>query len=204
MTAVPFRLLRVGLFGSAILGLAAEAHLIAGGRLPSPTVMVALAALTLVPVAFLTRWKLSFPLLAALLGAGQVFLHWAFCALSVPVPAAPMGPQLTGHEADMAAFMPALVTGAGSRSAMAPDWSLAMVAGHALAVLMTAALLARGEHALWSLLHWLRPLLGTPPAASAPYVRPVAPAFVPPVPKTCRGQWRLPALRGPPAVARAL
>ncbi|WP_342451684.1 hypothetical protein [Arthrobacter sp. H16F315] len=37
-----------------------------------------------------------------------------------------------------------------------------MLAGHALATLLCAVLLARGEDALWSLAAWLRPLLRLP------------------------------------------
>lgn len=77
-TRASFRLLRTGLIGSTILGLAAGGHLAGGGNLPEPAVLMALCALTVLPVSMLTKFRLSTPVLAALLGAGQLWLHWAF------------------------------------------------------------------------------------------------------------------------------
>jgi hypothetical protein len=75
-----------------------------------------------------------------------------------------------------------------------------MPAGHALATLACAFLLAKGEAALWSLAAWLRPLVQLPkPSMPDAVAAPVAsgwPADSAPLP------WRnlrTDSLRGPPA-----
>ncbi len=76
-----------------------------------------------------------------------------------------------------------------------------MLAGHALATLLCAVLLARGEAALWALAAWLRPLLRLPvPAAPDAVAAPAAvigwPADSVPLPwRNLRRDCR----RGPPA-----
>jgi hypothetical protein len=96
MPRASFRLFRTGLIGSLVIGFAAGGHLAGGGQLPSAAILAALFAVTLVPVAALTRFRLSGPALAALLGAGQLWLHWALDALGGAGPA----------EAESAALMP--------------------------------------------------------------------------------------------------
>lgn len=198
MTRAGFRMLRTGLIGSAILGLAAGGHLAGDGSLPAPAILTALCALTMVPVAVLTRFRLSLPVMAGLLGAGQAWLHWTFGALSAGTPGAmpqPMAPGHAGHAPVALATeplntaMPAHGTGDGGL----------MFAAHVLATLVTALVLARGEQALWALAGWLRPLV------QLPEPRPVLPARVPgpfmaavALPLSSRG-WRLPSRRGPPA-----
>ena len=71
MTRASFRLFRTGLIGSVIVALAAGGHLAGGGRLPEPAIVTALCAVAMVPVAVLTRFRLTFPVLAGLLGAGS-------------------------------------------------------------------------------------------------------------------------------------
>ncbi len=83
-----FRLFRSGLIGSLVLGLAAGGHLAGGGQLPSPPIFAGLCAITMLPVAALTRFRLSFPVLTGLMGGGQLWLHWGFDALSMGTPAA--------------------------------------------------------------------------------------------------------------------
>jgi hypothetical protein len=51
-----------------------------------PRALVAGGSLTTVPVAALTRFRLSFPVLTGLIGAEQLWLHWAFNALSDGAP----------------------------------------------------------------------------------------------------------------------
>ena len=72
MTRASFRLFPTGLIGSLIVALAAGGHLAGGGRLPELAIVTALCAVAMVPVAVLTRFRLSFPVLAGLLGAGQL------------------------------------------------------------------------------------------------------------------------------------
>ena len=79
------RMLRTGLTASLVVGLGVGGHVAGGGLLPDPVVLAALCALLLIPVTALTRSRFSFPLLTAVLGAGQVWLHWSLVAFA-PVP----------------------------------------------------------------------------------------------------------------------
>ena len=97
MPRASFRLFRTGLIASIVFGLAAGGHLAGAGSLPAPAVLAALCAVTMVPVAALTRFRLSFPVLTGLIGAGQIWLHWAFIALSGGAPAAVPPAVLSGH-----------------------------------------------------------------------------------------------------------
>jgi hypothetical protein len=117
------RLVRSGAAAVGTTALAVLGHVLGGG-----TVHAGLALLVLLWVAagayVLAACRLSFGRLLSLVGLGQVAFHGAF-VLAHPAsdPSAPAA----------AAFDPA------------------MLAGHLLAAVATAALLARGEAALWSL-----------------------------------------------------
>ncbi|MFK4299790.1 hypothetical protein ABH924_004976 [Arthrobacter sp. GAS37] len=199
-TRASFRLLRTGLIGSIILGLAAGGHLAGGGRLPEPAILFALCALTVLPVAMLTRFRLSLPVLAGLLGAGQAWLHWAFSALSDG--AAPAGPLISGHTGHTpGAVASQTVTAAMPAHAAASDWQ--MLAAHAVATLGTALVLARGEQALWALLAWLRPLVQLPAPTTIQPPRVPGPRVVPAIVPMDRLGRRLPSLRGPPVLVHA-
>jgi len=202
MTRASFRLLRTGTIAAVILGLAAGGHLAGGGVLPEPAILLGLCALTVLPVSVATKFRLSFPVLAGLLGAGQAGLHWAFHALSTAAPLA--GPAPSGHVWHGQSPMPSMtghfMTPAGTQAA-ADDWQ--MFAAHAVATVATAAVLARGEQALWALAAWLRPLVEVP----APWT--IVPARVP---RPCTAPivltWdklvrRIPARRGPPSAIHA-
>ena len=198
-TRASFRLLRTVLIGSTILGLAAGGHLAGGGRLPGPAILVALCALTVLPVSVLTKFRLSLPVLAGMLGAGQVWLHWAFHAFSSP---APLGASaLSGHARHIPALALEPLGDAASAHGAAGDWQ--MFAAHAVATVATAVVLARSEQALWALAAWLRPLAQLPvPCTVVPARVPgrcVAPLVLP------RDQLvrRMPARRGPPAKMHA-
>jgi hypothetical protein len=176
---------------TAILTLAAGAHLAGGGALPAPTVMLAVLALTALGSTTATRLRLRFPAAAALLAGGQLALHEVFAAASVPAAAAGSG-TATPHASHLsgAAGLPAVldhlygtgiygteIYGTGATSGPL------MLAAHILATLGSALLLAKGEDALWALAAWLRPLVALPrPAAydggAAPLV-PFAPSAVP-------------------------
>ena len=82
----PFHALRSAMVALTVLSLAAGAHTLAGGQLPSPGILLALLALTALASTTATRLKLNFPAMAGLLGAGQLVLHKAFTAFSVPAP----------------------------------------------------------------------------------------------------------------------
>ena len=153
-----------------VVSLAAGAHVLAGGELPVPAILLAFLALTGLASTAATRLKLNFPAMAAPLGAGQLMLHEAFTLCSGPVPAAARG---SAHHAD--ATLAPVSADQIQFPLHEPDstLSLLMLAGHALATLACALLLARGEAALWALAAWLRPLLRlpapvTPDAVTAP------------------------------------
>jgi len=197
-----FRLFRSGLIGSIILGLAAGGHLAGGGQLPTPAILAALCAVTMVPVAALTRFKLSLPVLTGLIGGGQAWLHWAFEAMSAETPAAVSPALLSGHAGHTPESLnhEALLMAAPAH-ASAPDGL--MFAAHAVATLATALLLAHGERVLGVLADWLGPLFwdAEPPVvvpARAPF--PCAAAAV--LPRKHHSV-RLPSRRGPPLLTAA-
>ncbi|MET3951267.1 hypothetical protein [Arthrobacter sp. UYEF36] len=159
----PFHGLRSAMVALTVLSLAAGAHTLAGGQLPSPGILLALLALTGLASTTATRLKLNLPALAGLLGAGQLVLHEAFTAFGAPALAgARPGPAggLAHHAGPVP--LPAGFDRPLAASGLDPGLSLLMLAGHALATLLCAYLLARGEAALWSLAAWLRPLLRLP------------------------------------------
>ena len=88
----PFHALRSAMVALTVLSLAAGAHTLAGGQLPSPGILLALLALTGLASTTATRLKLNLPALAGLLGAGQLVLHEAFTAFSGPA----LSPSLAG------------------------------------------------------------------------------------------------------------
>ena len=205
MPRASFRLFRTGLIGSILLGLAAGGHLAGGGQLPALSVLAALCAVTIVPVAVLSRFRLSFPILTGLIGAGQVWLHWAFGALSAGAPSAIPPALLSGHAAHAGH---ATTTAAHDAMTVAvPDHAAApdalMLAAHAAATLTTALLLARGEQALGVLAGWLEPLLRQPEPATILPARVPGPCAAAAVLPPMRPGLRLPSRRGPPMPASA-
>ena len=77
----PFHSLRSAMLAAAALTLAAGAHVLAGGQLPAPGILLGLFALTSLAGTAATRLRLNSVTLTALLGAGQLVLHEAFSAL---------------------------------------------------------------------------------------------------------------------------
>jgi hypothetical protein len=207
MPSASFRLFRTGLIGSLIIGFAAGGHLAGGGQLPSAAILAALFAVTLVPVAALTRFRLSAPALMSLLGAGQLWLHWALEALGGAGPAAPgSAPLMPGHASHAGALHPGAITpdtlaaagpsAAGSVHSAASDG--VMFAAHGVATLCTAVLLARGERVLSALASWLQPLIRRPEPAVILPVRVPVPFPTPVILPRIRAGVRLPTRRGPP------
>ena len=197
-----FRLFRSGLIGSIVLGLAAGGHLAGGGQLPEPAILAALCAVTMIPVAALTRFKLSLPVLIGLIGGGQAWLHWAFDAMSAGAPAAVSPAMLTDHAGHASATMnPEALMLAAPAHGSVPDGL--MFAAHAVATLVTAMLLARGERALGALADRLSPLFRAPePAVIIPAGVPLA-SFADPILPPTHHSVRLPSRRGPPLLAAA-
>ncbi|WLQ04722.1 hypothetical protein [Arthrobacter oryzae] len=208
----PFHSLRAAMVAAMIVTLAAAAHVVGGGELPAPGIMAAVLALTGMAATAATRLKLNFAAMAALLGTGQLVLHEAFSAFSPPAgPGQPVDAgQYPGHHPAFAPLTGVPFTGGpldGGGSAAVhlhlfdSAWAAGlMLAGHALATLSCALLLAKGEAALWSLAAWLRPLAQLPEVAMPDAVAAPAaagwPADSAPLP------WRnlrADCLRGPPA-----
>lgn len=202
MTRASFRLFRTGLIGSLIVALAAGGHLAGGGRLPEPAIVMALCAVAMIPVAVLTRFRLNFPVLTGLLGAGQLWLHWSFGALSAAAPLKIPEPGVYNHPGHAAAVIPPEMLHP-SMAVSATVMDGAMFAAHVAATLGTALLLARGERALSVLGSWLRPLVRlTEPVALVP-LRVPGPCTVNLAPLRVRVGHLLPTRRGPPQPAPA-
>jgi hypothetical protein len=202
MTRASFRLFRTGLIGSMIVALAAGGHLAGGGRLPEPAIVTALCLVAMIPVAVLTRFRLSFPALAGLLGVGQLWLHWSFGALSASAPVSVPARMANNHPGHAAAAIPPEMLHP-SMAASAADMGGAMFAAHAVATLGTALLLARGERALSALASWLRPLVQLPrPCAVVPMRVPGPRTVILTLPKVRVGRL-LPTRRGPPELSAA-
>lgn len=196
----PFHSLRAAMVAVMIVTLGAAAHVVGGGELPVPGIMLAVLALTGMAATAATRLRLNFPAMAALLGAGQLVLHEAFSAFSSPV--GPIRADPAGHHpAASLAGLPLDTAGAPHLHDV-DSWAASlMLGGHALATLACALLLAKGEAALWSLAAWLRPLVQLPEAALPDVAAAPAaagwPADAAPLPwRNLRPDCR----RGPPAV----
>lgn len=198
-TRASFRMLRTGTIASVILGLAAGGHLAGGGVLPEPAILLGLCALTVLPVSVATKFRLTFPVLLGLLGAGQACLHWALHALSTAAPLA--SPVPSGHAQHTQILMTGPSMAVSEAHAPADDWQ--MFVAHAVATMATAAVLARGEQALWALAAWLRPLVKRPvPCAIIP-ARVPGPCTAPIVLTRDQQVRRIPARRGPPSAIYA-
>ncbi|MEK8227000.1 hypothetical protein NKG05_14330 [Oerskovia sp. M15] len=89
--AGPLRVARAGLVAALVLALAALAHRVGGGTLPDPLILAALASFTLAGATFAARFRLTFSRLVAVLGTGQVALHYGL-GLSVAPRAARWSP----------------------------------------------------------------------------------------------------------------
>jgi hypothetical protein len=185
-----FRLARAAVVGGTTVFLAAAAHVVGGGALPDPLVVVGILVLTLVPTIALAGRKISAVGMLGMLGAGQLGLHVSFDALSVSAASAP--PPSASH----VHVLTALSTPSASEHLHAD--SALMLVGHILATVATALVLARGEQALWALLAWLTPLVRLLATVSL-HPAPALPAFsTEPLTPAWRSL-RLPARRGPPS-----
>lgn len=191
------RILRAAACAVVVFFLAAGAHLAGGAALPSPFILGALAATTLLAATVLSRRKLSLPAVLGVLTAGQLLLHEAFTMLTTAVACVPAA---RGH------FGPQQVhcTPTGGLEhvhAFSLFDSPLMFAAHAGAVVVTAMMLYHGEAAVELAVQWLRPL------ARLPRLSAVLPlADLPPVPEEPARNYLAPLvsirpLRGPPLSA---
>lgn len=147
---------RAAVLATAALALAATAHVVGGGTLPSLPVL----ALVVVPLAWgavaLTSRPLGRVALAVGLGAAQVLLHEALMVLSGPS-CAPGAAAVASPVSGMAGMHggpvgPATICTAHAMHATATSAAAAMLVAHAVATLLTALVLAHGEGVLVALL----------------------------------------------------
>jgi len=143
------RAARVGLLGATSMTLATAAHAVGGGPVPPAGVLLVSGLLVGLVAVTVTARRCRFGVLAALLAAEQVMLHWLFAAAAAMTGCHGV-PHATAHhggtlEAMGCAPAPADGMGGVALGTAAP----AMWLAHAAAVLVTAWLLARGEAWLW-------------------------------------------------------
>ena len=195
----PLRLLRALLVTSVVLALAAAGHLAGGGALPPLSILIGLAGGVLGPITWASRRRFSWWRLVVLLGAAQWGLHEAFLLTSAVAACGPVAGNFhSTHSGPSTACLAPSVLEAGHH---APSGhGPAMLAGHVLAVLVTALVIAQAEAALWLALQWLRPLLGlVRPAPLPAAVRALLPAAEHPV--LVWRRLRRDRVRGPPVAA---
>lgn len=167
---IPFHLLRSATVAATMVLLAALAHILGGGSLPGAGIMAAILAITGLASTLATRRQLRLPAMTAVLGAGQLALHEVFTALSVPPSGAASLVGESHHAAGQAgfaneagvSFTEAAAQSAGHAHQVDSPLAALMLTGHVVATLVCAAILARGEAALWVLATWLRPLVQLP------------------------------------------
>lgn len=152
--------------------LAAASHGIAGGTITWPAVAVtailALPLCTALAGRVASLWRL-----ATAVGIAQFLYHWIFAGVDL-VSADPQRPPAPAHAAHLAAlqgFAPDLASAGSADTAM---WI-----GHAVAAVLTVALLHRGERACLALAHlvrralpWARPR-PVPVSSRRPAIRPL-------------------------------
>lgn len=197
--SAPLRLVRAVLVTTVVLALACAGHLAGAGTLPSPVLLIGLGLCVLAPAACATGHYLTRGRLLVLLGAAQIGLHQAFAALSA---ASACGP-VVGHHGQHGPH-PGLISVCPEEPVLETDQHLpsghgpAMLAGHLLAVLATAVILARLDAALGLAWAWWRPLLAPayPARLTCESPRPPVPQEEPPV-LVWRGL-RRDRVRGPP------
>ena len=177
----PLRVARAALVATLVLALTALAHRVAGGALPDPLVLAALAAFTLAGTTAAARLRFTPTRLVVLLGGAQVALHQALVVLAPGGSCVPAG-ATSGHGAHVAsvgevvcAAPAASVTAVGGASLVHPEHlatsgtaGLWMVVAHAVATVVLALVLARGERALERFLAWVTPRAGLPALVPVP------------------------------------
>ena len=152
------RLFRCLLLTGTVVWLAAGAHVLGGGTLPTPVIVLALTGLVLASVMQVMGRQLSLAKMAAVLGVGQVLLHEAFGVLSAGA-ACHGTASPAGHEMGYGgALCLSPVLAESSHTVGHGDGGAAMTLAHLLAVAVTALLISRAEAALWKVVAWLRPV----------------------------------------------
>jgi len=142
------RWVRAGAVSTTVLGLAAGAHVAAGGRLPGFFLLGLLAVGITALCALVAGRRFSWPAVAALLGLGQFALHTVFAACSAPVDA------VVAHHDELFRMTSGSAVGSAQMSS-----SPLMTGAHVGATVLALLALMYGEHLLWSVWSWLRPVV---------------------------------------------
>lgn len=161
------RLLRAAVVSVVILALSAGAHVVGGGELPDPAIVLGLGALMMLAVTAGARHALTFPALMGVLGCGQFVLHHAFGLLSTAATCVPASTHLhfgLGGHATLACSGPLEM----QQSGAAGGADAAMLAAHLVATLATAVVITRGEESLHATSIRLAPSASDPAAARSP------------------------------------
>ena len=173
MTARGLRLVRGWIGAVVATSIAAGSHFLAGGSAPEPPLLLLALALSGLVCTALTGRGLSLWRLSVGVALSQALFHWLFSAAAAPH--GPIAPA-RGHLAHSAVLEPAAGT---ILSAAADHTSPLMWLGHAVAALLTVAILHRGEVTVVRLVRAMRlrvtaflPLLLPLPVRPAPAALP--------------------------------
>ncbi len=142
------RAARAAYLATVILGLAVAGHVLGGGSWPSWGALSGVVVLAGALSAVLTRTRLRAPRLAATLAGGQLAVHEVLSWTT--------GHGSMGHDHAAMALDPT----EGMPSGWLTPWlgaDLRMLAGHAVAIVLAAAVIAHGERVLWLVWESLRP-----------------------------------------------
>ena len=189
-------LLRASVFTLVAVCLAAAGHVVGGGGPPDLFAVGVAFVVAAAPAGFLAWRDRGFVSIATSLSVLQVLLHAAFMTAVRAHALLMVGHGMAGTHSSSGGSVMAAAMGSGVCGSSLP----AMVAGHGLAVVLSALLMARGESVLRALWHLLWP--STP--------RPVLLGFVWVVPRPlvsarARPGWALDGVRrrGPPLTGHA-
>ncbi|HET8615991.1 MAG TPA: hypothetical protein VFL94_10730 [Actinomycetales bacterium] len=166
------RWLRSAALTVATVGLAAVAHVSAGGHVPGVPGLSVLTLLTSLVCVLFTRRRRGLVAIASTMGAMQLVLHEGLMLLR-PLGAVSCGPDLDGHALLHAGHAVSPFCAGASAAAMTGHLhgsSSVMILAHAVATVLLAAALFRGEQALWTLRGFvaraLRPVTTWQPVAA--------------------------------------
>jgi hypothetical protein len=132
-----------------LLALAATAHVLAGGNLPSPLVLSSIAVATTCATFAVTRFRMGRLGALGLLGTGELLLHLVFETFGAAAGVTSGVVTATGHHHEVVRF---------ASVDTLTDPGTSMIAAHVAATVVTALLVAHGERLLGNLLSWLAPL----------------------------------------------
>ncbi|WP_324012016.1 hypothetical protein [Microbacterium sp. JZ37] len=165
MTDRQLRALRGASASTVATVLAAVSHTVGGGAAPAPLLVVAMAAVLALPAILVVGRRPRLSRVLAAVVTTQAAFHLAFLALGSPVATRISASAHAGHLHAEAHAHPALVeTAVLATAADAP-----MLAAHAVAALVTTALLWRGEQLVRAIAAWAIARLVR--AAALPLVR---------------------------------